>query len=176
MFTVGDKVVHNQYGICKITGISKRRFPGQEQKDYYEMTPLTDDGYGTTFYIAVDHDGLIREPMSPDQILSMIDAMPKTEPLVLESTGNRMLDMENIKTTYSALMRSGNPQDWVLLLRTIYRKGKQLSAQKKRISEFESHTRDNSEKLLYGEIAGVMNIPIHSVEGFITERIEGDRR
>lgn len=176
MFTVGDKVVHNQYGICKITGISKRRFPGQEQKDYYEMTPLTDDGYGTIFYIAVDHDGLIREPMSPDQILSMIDAMPKTEPLVLEFTGNRMLDMENIKTTYSALMRSGNPQDWILLLRTIYRKGKQLSAQKKRISEFESHARDNSEKLLYGEIAGVMNIPIHSVEGFITERIEGDRR
>lgn len=176
MFTVGDKVVHNQYGICKITGISKRRFPGQEQKDYYEKTPLTDDGYGTTFYIAVDHDGLIREPMSPDQILSMIDAMPKTEPLVLESTGNRMLDMENIKTTYSALMRSGNPQDWVLLLRTIYRKGKQLSAKKKRISEFESNARDNSEKLLYGEIAGVMNIPIHSVEGFITERIEGDRR
>ncbi len=176
MFTVGDKVVHNQYGICKITGISKRRFPGQEQKDYYEMTPLADDGYGTTFYIAVDHDGLIREPMSPDQILSMIDSMPKTEPLVLESTGNRMLDMENIKTTYSTLMRSGNPQDWVLLLRTIYRKGIQLSAQKKRISEFESHARDNSEKLLYGEIAGVMNIPIHSVEGFITERIEGDRR
>lgn len=173
MFTVGDKVVHNQYGICKITGISKRRFPGQEQKDYYEMTPLADDGYGTTFYIAVDHDGLIREPMSPDQILSMIDSMPKTEPLKLESTGNRMLDMENIKTTYSSLMRSGNPQDWVLLLKTIYRKGKQLSAQKKRISEFESHVRDNSEKLLYGEIAGVMNIPIHSVEGFITERIEG---
>lgn len=175
MFTVGDKVVHNQYGICKITGISKRRFPGQEQKDYYEMTPLADDGYGTTFYIAVDHDGLIREPMSPDQILSMIDDMPKTEPLVLESTGNRMLDMENIKTTYSALMRSGNPQDWVLLLRTIYSKGKQLSAHKKRISEFESHARDNSEKLLYGEIAGVMGIPVHSVESFITERIEGVR-
>ena len=69
-------------------------------------------------------------------------------------------------------MRSGNPQDWVLLLRTIYRKGKQLSARKKRISEFESHARDNSERLLYGEIAGVMDIPFRSVEGFITDRIE----
>ena len=175
MFTVGDKVVHNEYGICRITGISKRRFPGQEQKDYYEITPLADDGYGTTIYIAVDHNGLLREPMSPDQILSMIDAMPETEPIMIQSTGNRMLDMENIKTTYFAMMRSGNPQDWVVLLRTIYRKEKQLSAQKKHISEYESHARSISERLLYGEIAGVMDIPLHSVEGFITDRIENCR-
>lgn len=172
MFAVGDKVVHNEYGICRITGISTRRFPGQDQKEYYEMVPLADDGYGTTFFIAVDHNGMLRKPMTPEQILAMIDSMPETEPLTVESTGNRVMDMENVKTTYNALMRSGNPQDWVLLLRTIYRKGKELSVKKKRISEFESHARDNSERLLYGEIAGVMEIPFHSVESFITSRIE----
>ncbi len=172
MFAVGDRVVHNEHGICRITGISKRHFPGQEEKDYYEMVPLADDGYGTTFYTAVDHGGRLRIPMTQEQILEMIDSMPEVEPMTIASTGNRMLDMENIKNSYNALMRSGNPQDWVLLLRTIYRKGKQLSARKKRISEFESHARENSERLLYGEIAGVMEIPFRSVEGFITDRIE----
>ena len=172
MFAVGDKVVHNDFGICKITAISRRHFPGQDEKDYYEMVPLTDDGYGTIFYITVDHGGKLREPMTCDQILSMIDAMPSIEPLEIRPTGNRMIDMENIKSTYNKLLRSGDPLDWVLLLRTIYRKGKDLAAKKRHISGYESHARENSERLLYGEIAGVMDIPVHSVESFITSRIE----
>lgn len=172
MFAVGDNVVHYDYGMCKIINISRRRFPGQDERSYYEMVPLADDGYGTTFFIDLEHDGRLRPPMGREQILEMIDAMPSMEPLEIKPTGNRVLDQENVKSTYNSLMRSGNPHDWVLLLRTIYRKGKQLSAQKKRISEFESHARDNSEKLLYGEIAGVMDIPVRSVESFITSRIE----
>lgn len=172
MFAIGDKVVHHEYGICRITNICLRKFPGQEPQEYYEMTPLSDDGYGTTFYIAVDHGGKLREPLTKEQILAMIDSMPGIDPLKIESSGNRILDMENIKTTYTSLMNSGNPQDWVLLLRTIYRKDRQLSAQRKRLSEFESHARNNSERLLYGEIAGVMDIPVSHVEQFITGRIE----
>ena len=172
MFAVGDCVVHSDYGICRITKISKRRFPGQDEKDYYEMVPLADDRYGTTFYIAVEHGGRLRYPMTQEQILEMIDTMPEIEPITIASTGNRILDMENIKNSYNSLMRSGNPRDWVQLLRTIYRKEKELSVKKKRISEYESHARDNSERLLYGEIAGVMEIPFCSVEHFITERIE----
>lgn len=175
MFAVGDSVVHNEYGICRITGISKRQFPGHGETDYYEMVPLTDDGFRTTFYTAVDNAGRLRSPMSQDQILEMIDSMPEVEPLKVVSTGNRMLDMENVKNGYNALMRSGNPQDWVRLLRTIYSKGKELSLKKKHISEFESYARNNSERLLYGEIAGVMDIPVRSVERFITERIESKK-
>ena len=122
MFAAGDKVVHHDYGMCKITNISRRRFPGQDEKEYYEMIPLADDGYGTTFYVCVDHEGKLRVPMNREQILAMIDAMPSMEPLEIKPTGNRMLDQENVKTAYTSLMRSGNPNDWVLLLRTIYRK------------------------------------------------------
>lgn len=172
MFAIGDRVVHNEYGICRITGISERQFPGQDRKVYYEMVPLSDDGYGTTFFTSVDHGGKLRSPMTQEQIFEMIDTMPAIEPLSIVPTGNRILDMENTKNTYTVLMRSGKPADLVLLLRTIYRKGKQLSAQRKRISEFEAYARDNSERLLYGEIAGVMDIPVHSVERFITKRIE----
>lgn len=172
MFEVGDKVMHHDYGMCRITGIAARKFPGQDEKTYYEMVPLADDGFSTIFYTDVTQTGKMREPMSRDQILEMIDSMPETDPLTIESTGNRAMDLEKVKTTYTALMHSGNPQDWVILLRTIYRKGKQLSAQRKRLSEFEAHTRDNSERLLYGEIAGVMDIPINDVEKFIARRIE----
>lgn len=172
MFSVGDMVVHNDYGVCKIIGISTRHFPGQDQQDYYEIVPLLNDEHGTTFYVSVENGEKLRAPMNRGQILAMIDAMPDTEPLTLTSSGNRVTDMENAKSTYNALMKSGKPQDWVLLLRTIYRKGQQLSKQKKRLSEFESYARENSERLLYGEIAGVLDIPLNSVERFITSRIE----
>ena len=172
MFAVGDKVVHNDYGICRIVKVGPRRFPGQETRDYYEMTPLADDGYGTTFFMAVDQGEMLREPLSRGQILEMMDAMPDIDPLKIESCGNRAQDMENVKTEYTRLMRSGDPKDWVLLLRTIYRKSRLLSAQHKRIPEFEAYARDNSERLLYGEIAGVMEIPVNRVEQFITDRIE----
>ena len=175
MFAVGDKVVHHEFGICKITKISVHQFTGQDIQNYYEMVPFTDDGHGTTYYIKTSQNDLLRKPMDPDQILSMIDSMPQMEPLKIESTGNRVLDAENVKNTYNMLMRSGDPQDLVLLLRTIYRKDQQLSTQKKRISEFESYARENCEHLLYGEIAGVMEIPIQSVEQFITNRIDGEK-
>jgi len=176
MFEVGDKVVHNDYGICRITGIMMQHFPGHEKREYYEMIPLSDDGYGTTYYTAVDHEGKLREPLSREQILSMIDMMPETKPLKIEPSGNRALDMENIRMSYNSLIRSGNPQDWVVLLRTIYRRGQNLSAQRKRISEFEAQARDTGERLLYSEIAGVMGIPLNEVEGFITARIEKNKR
>ncbi len=172
MFEIGDKVVHHEYGLCCIKNVVSRRFPGQEPQDYYEIAPLADDGYGTLVYIAVDHGGKLRKPLSREQILSMIDSMPETETLEIKTSGNRVLDMENIKMTYSSLMNSGNPRDWVILLRTIYQKGKMLSAQRKKLSEFEMNARDNSERLLYGEIAGVMDIPVSRVEEFITEHIE----
>ena len=175
MFQVGEKVVHNEYGICRITGIAGHKFPGQEEKEYYEMVPLEDDGFGTTFFTAVEDGMKLREPMSREKILAMIDTMPGIAPLTIESSGNRAADMEIVKTTYNSLLHSGSPEDWVLLLRTIYRKGKQLSAQRKRISEFEAHARENSERLLYGEIAGVMEIPVTKVEDFITQRIEGEK-
>lgn len=172
MFEVGDKVVHNDYGICQIIGITARRFPGQDRQDYYEMIPLRDDGFGTRFFSAVGLEGKLRKPMSREQILFMIDSMLSADPLRIETTGNRALDMENIRSAYDTLLRSCDPQDWVILLRTIYRKGQLLSARRKRISEFESHTREASERLLYGEIADVMGIPVNEVESFITDRIK----
>ena len=171
MFAVGDKVVHSDYGICRVVRMGPRRFPGQETRDYYEITPLADDGYGTTFFTAVDHGGKLREPLSREQILEMIDAMPDIDPVKIESCGNRTQDMENIKTEYTRLMRSGNPKDLVVLLRTIYRKSRKLSEQHKRIPEFEAYARENSERLLYGEISGVMGIPVNRVEQFISDRI-----
>ncbi len=172
MFAVGDKVVHNEYGICRIRGINMHQFPGHAEQKYYEMTPLADDGFGTTFYTPVGNDGKLRKPMTQVQILDMIDSMPSIDPIKIESSGNRTLDMENIKTAYNAMMRSGNPKEWITLLRTIYCKGKQLSIQRKRISEFEMNVRENGERLLYGEIAGVMGIPVSEVEKFIANRIE----
>lgn len=173
MFQIGDKVVHNEFGICRVTGISCRKFPGQEQQDYYEISPLSDDGYGTRLYVSVNKNDRLREPMTREQILETIDAMPQTDPLVLPSTGNRVLDMENAKAAYKSLLHSGDPRDRVILLRTIHQKSEKLSAQKKKIAEFEVNARNNSEHLLYGEIAAVMDIPAKDVEKFITERIEG---
>ena len=59
-----------------------------------------------------------------------------------------------------------------LLLRTICLKGRRLSGLPKRLSGFESHTRENSERFLYDEIAGVMEIPVNRVEQFIAARID----
>ena len=171
MFAVGDKVVHSEFGICRVTNIGIYHLPGQQPENYYILTPFMDDGHGTTYYVAVSRSECLREPLRPDQICSMIDAMPDVSPLKLESAGNRAQDMENAKAAYRDLMNSGEIQDWVVLLKTIYTKGKQLSVQHKKISEFESLARETGERLLYGEIAGVMDIPVSQVEQFIAKRL-----
>ena len=172
MFEIGDKVVHYYYGLSLISGISERSLPGQGSKKYYEISPLQDDRNGTTIYISEDQLGDIRLPMTREQILTMIDAMPEIEPLKIEPCGNRILEMENMKNAYSSLMNSGSPRDWVILLRTIWQKNQVLLAKKKRLSGYELQARENGERLLYGEIAGVMGIPRNEVERFISQRIE----
>ncbi len=172
MFEIGDKVVHNYYGLCLVRGISERRLPGQGSKKYYEISPLQDDQNGTTVFISEDMLGDIRPPMTREQILAMIDAMPDTDPLQIEPAGNRVIEMENLKNAYTSLVKSGSPRNWVILLRTIWLKDQALRAKKKRLSGFESQARDDGERLLFGEIAGVMEIPRDEVERFIARRIE----
>ncbi len=172
MFAVGDTVVHSEFGICRIQSIGVYSYPWQKPMEYYVLTPLIDDGHGTIYHVAVEQSSCLREPLSRVQILTMIDNMPKISPLQIESYGNRTQDVENIKTAYRTLMNSGDFKNWVILLKTIYQKGKVLSAQRKRLSEFDSLARDIGERMLYGEIAGVMDIPVDQVEQFITRRIE----
>ncbi len=172
MFAVGEKVVHNEFGICLVGNIKTSRLPGEQPREFYELTPLTDDGHGTILYVPVEHNGCLREPLSRDQILMMIDAMLEISPMKYEPETNRTQDIENTRTVYRQLMNSGDFRDWVILLKTIYQKGKLLSAQRKRLNEYDSLARDIGERLLYGEIAGVMDIPVSQVEQFITRRIE----
>lgn len=174
MFSVGDTVIHNEYGICRITDIRNGKLPGQEPQDYYVMVPLADDEYGTTFYVTVRQESCMRAPLTKEQILSLIDRMPETDPVRIPAGENRTQDAENAKAIYKSLMNSGDPHDWVVLLKTIYSKKQQLSAKRKRISEFESYAMENGERLLYGEIAGVMGIRPAQVERFIARRLEKD--
>lgn len=172
MFAVNDKVVHSGYGICRVRSIGIFGFLGH-QNMCYVLTPLFDDGYGTTYYVPVEQNECLREPLSREQILAMIDEMPKISPKNMDLYGSRTQDLNDIRTAYQALMDSGSVTDRIILLKTIYTKSQKLSAQRKRISEFESHARDFCERMLYGEIAGVMDIPVNHVEQFITRRIEG---
>lgn len=171
MFAVGDTVMHSEFGICKVRDIKVISFSWQKPMDFYVLTPLEDDGHGSTFYVAVEQSDCLRKPLTRDQILAMIDAMPEITPLKIETYGNRTQDVESIKETYRTLMNSGNSRDWVILLKTIYQKGQQLSSQRKRLSEFDTLARDIGERMLYGEIAGVMGIPVNQVEHFIARRI-----
>ena len=172
MFTVGDTVIHNEFGMSRITNIRPLRFPGPALQDYYEMVPLTDDIYGTTFYVAVEQENKLRSPLTKDQILVLIEKMPETDPLEIPIDGkNRLQDAEKIKEIYKSLLNSVDPHDWLVLLKTIYRKKQKLSSQRKRISEFEASMMENGERLLYGEIAGVMEIPVNQVERFISRHI-----
>ena len=175
MFAVGDKVVHKRFGICSVSSIGVFNFPGQQNKTCFVLSPLPDDGYGTTYYVPVEHNGCLREPLLPEQILAMIDAMPETTTLEIKSSGNQIQDMNDTKTAYQTLMDSGSVSDRVILLKTIYKKSQQLSAKHKRISEFESYAREFGERMLYGEIASVMDIPFDQVERFITQRLEGNK-
>lgn len=98
MFTVGDTVIHNEFGMSRITNIRSLRFPGKALQDYYEMVPLTDDIYGTTFYVAVGQENKLRSPLTREQILALINKMHETDPLEIPiDVKNRIQDVEKNK-------------------------------------------------------------------------------
>lgn len=149
MFKTGEIIVHNKMGLCTIKEITE--FNGIE---YYVLISNIDD---TKIMIPkANSSKLIRKIITKQEIEELVTRIPKIE---VES----IYDFKARAKKYEELLKSGETEKLVILLKMIYKhkkENKNLTVADKEISKA-------AEKLLFDELGYVLNLNSNEVEKYL---------
>lgn len=160
MYSVGEKIVYGENGVCTIVKIAPLDISGSSaDKLYYHMAPLTGNGM---FYTPLDSGAFMRPVMSRDEALALIDSIPGIEPAVC--TDSRF---NHVDAFYKELFKLHTCEALVSIVKGLKIR---MSEKKTKSSRAES-TMKRAREMLYGEISVALDMEMSAVENFIAERI-----
>ncbi|MBQ9438392.1 MAG: CarD family transcriptional regulator [Lachnospiraceae bacterium] len=164
MYEVGEFVVHEGSGVCKIEEISEMALSGRgSEKIYYVMTPYYEKG--SRVVTPVESTNVRMRPvMTKGEVETLISEMPEVEEIIEDNDKQRLLK-------YKEAIQAFEPVELVRIIKTVYKgKKRRLDAGKKILMGDERYTQI-AQKKLYEEIAFAMEMDVKDVEGMINEKI-----
>ncbi len=156
-------MVHKRDGVCTIKEIRSMNMTGDGERPYYVLVPVYDSG--SKIYVPADQDnGTLRQPLSVEEINTMIDEIPEHRSPWIENEKLRqkeyghILDvgsMENILGVVSALIK---------------KKSERTRAGRKFHSSDERILTDGC-RMLHGEFAYMLKIEPDDVPAYIEKKL-----
>ena len=160
MFSVGDKIIYGENGVCTVEKIEPLAMSGApKDKLYYHLTPLVGSG---TYFTPVDSGAYMRPVMSREEAEALIDAMPGIEPAICND--NRF---NHVDAFYKDLFRLHSCEALVAIVKGLRSR---MAERKTRSSRAEATMR-RAKDILHGELSVALGINIQDVEGYIQERV-----
>ena len=152
MFQKGDLIVYGNMGVCRVEAVeAPAGLPGAgEKKLYYKLDPVYETG---TVYIPVDAKVFMRPILTHAQAEALIGRIPEIEE---NPCGGK--DQQMLAEHYRSLMRTHDCDDLVQLIKTIYGKNRERTAQGKKPARTEAEYMKRAEELLHGELAAALGI------------------
>lgn len=164
MFKVGDFVVKQNTGICRVEEIVMKSLMGSEEKEYYVLAPVEDNR--SKMYVTTDADRTrIRELMSADEAREFVKHMADIEAVVIKS--DKLREKE-----YKEAFKTNEPEALVAVMKSLYDRSRVRLAQGKKITSTDEKYLKLAEKTLYSELAFSLGIDVKEVEAFIAETID----
>ncbi len=149
MYNIGDYVVYGLTGVCIISDITEEHVTGRENSKYYVLNPVFSKN--ATVKIPVDNKKVIlRDTICGDKASQLLEDS-KTISTVWEENYRLRSDI------FREAMHSGDCSKWLWLVKTIRQKSNELSKLGKKLRQTDEFFLNNSEKLLCGELATVLN-------------------
>jgi CarD family transcriptional regulator len=163
MFKVNDHIAYNSTGVYIIIDIRKERDINGNYTEYYVLKPAFNNNI--TIKTPVHNSKvLMRNILTKDEVLALIDAMPEKESIWIKNDRQRY---QNFK----AALRTGESEEWVKLIKTIYLEKQEKTEQGKKLTKPDEYIMEAAEKNLYEEFAVVLNISPNEVISYILKRI-----
>ncbi|HHX57566.1 MAG TPA: CarD family transcriptional regulator [Clostridiales bacterium] len=164
MYDINDYVVYGKNGVCKIIDIRKEKFGGAEEQMYCVLEPVHSGK--STIYTPVNRNlDKFREVMSYEEVHDLIQTMPDKETIWIE-------DFQVRNERYNEILKDGDPKYLVRLIKTLHFHHKDLASKGKKMRMTDDKIMRESEKLLYDELAYVLEIEPDEVLPFITGELE----
>lgn len=163
-YNTNDTVIYGIQGVCKIQEIVEKDICNNKV-EYYVLKPIYNDK--STIFVPTNNKTLtkkMKKVLTSDEIFEIIQGMPDEETIWIENENLR-------KEKYREIISNGSRRDLVRLIKTLYLyKQKQLETGKHLHNSDDLFLKE-AEKLLYEEIALVLNIQKEAVLPFILDKI-----
>ncbi len=165
MFEAGTMVVYGKNGTCRIEEIAEKRFFGQK-RTYYILKPVHDQE--TTIYVPVDNEEAGRRmwrTLSREEVEHMIEKIPDVQDTWIADDKER-------KETFQKMLTQGGRKELLTLITTIYHQKQRLTRRGRKLHSSDEQIFRAAEKLLYDEIAVVLDMDEKQVQSYISRRLK----
>jgi len=162
MFEVNSQVMYGRTGACQVKEITNGDLFGKPEAKFYILMPLFSNGM--SIITPVDAPKVtMRELMTRQEVLDMIDAMKDQEP-VWE------YDEKVRNTQFAAAMNSGLCGALLTVIHLITKNNEEMLTNGRKLSQNDASILKDAKKLLYEEFALSLAIRPDQVESFIASR------
>ena len=160
MFSVGDKIIYGENGVCTVESIGPLAMSGApKDKLYYYLSPLIGSG---NYFTPVDSSAFMRPVMSRDEAEALIDSMPGIQPAICND--NRF---NHVDAFYKELFKQHSCEALVSIVKGL----RSRMAEKKTKSSRAEATMKRAKDILHGELSVALDMDIKDVEGYIISRL-----
>lgn len=167
MHSVKDTVLYAQHGVCVIEQICRRGFMG-EMKDYYQLRPVTETH--ATVFVPVDNplsEKKMRPVLTKEQVLELIHSLPTLETSWIENAVDR-------KRRCTDILRDCDRIELLHMIKSIYSRKNELEAAGRKLTASDERAMKEGERLVYDELAYVLEIDRDEVLPFICRELDGE--
>lgn len=160
MFSVGQKIIYGESGVCTVERIAPLEMSGASaERMYYYLSPLIGSG---TYFAPVDSGTFMRELMDRSTADALICSIPSIEPAVcLDSRFN------HVDAFYKDQFKKHTPEALVAIIKGL----KIRMTEKKTKSSRAEATMKRAKETLYGELSIVLDMEYNEVENYILSKI-----
>ena len=163
MLQVGEKIIYGKTGVCTVEGQCEKELSRNDKRLYYVLKPFNSET--STIFAPVENNKVFMRPLiTKEEALSLIDRIPE----ITEQTENIVLSKEQ----YEAMVSTHNCEDLIGLTVRLYHKKKDALANRKKPGFIDDKYMALAEKLLFGELATVLEIPFDQVKNYIADRLK----
>lgn len=160
MFSVGDKIIYGENGVCIVEKIAPLEMSGAaKDKLYYSLRPLVGSG---TYFAPVESGAFMRPIMSRDEAEAFIDTIPSIEPAICND--NRF---NHVDAFYKELFKKHSCEALVSIIKGLHER---MSERKTKSSRAES-TMKRAKDILHGELSAALEMELSQIEAYIEGRI-----
>ena len=160
MYSVGEKIIYGENGVCTVDKIEPLAISGApKDKLYYHLSPLIGSG---TYFTPVDSGAYMRPVMTREQAEALIDAMPGIEPAICND--NRF---NHVDAYYKELFRQHSCEALVAIVKGLRSR---MATRKTRSSRAEA-TMKRAKDMLHGELSVALDMELDQVEPYILSRV-----
>lgn len=165
MFEIGEYVVYGSKGVCRIEDITHIDISGADKNRlYYVLSPL-EDANGKIYAPTDNQKITMRKVITKEEANQLIRELPEIELLWISDDKQR-------EAKYKEVMRTCDYRSWVSIVKTLYLRKKERTAQGKKVTSLDERYMRAAENELYSELSLTLGIPRDQMEGYIKEKLQ----